>query len=307
MNRYVAALTRGEGLHDDFIYSMTFNDYKTFPDPFPRTDFFVKHVEARIERCPNPAKPGELFQWDIHGRLLTPENISIPNLAVVMIPGGAANEYEFLFTPDGVEGYINFTVVSTSEFRAGVAQHIASLGIPVLTISLPGHYSHKPWPPISKRRPEFIIGEIHGDEELKNRLAVYTFRMCLEAIKALIETTIPDDKIFCWGHSTGGEYFYLLEQYGLKNKLIGGLGFGSGMPAWIRKEWNLACADKSPEERGAVSESHRSKPPIAQGIRKERLRRAEPTLGQREAVVRIGKSSPPAVQAVFAGHRAQRP
>ena len=54
-----------------------------------------------------------------------------------------------------------------------------------------------------------------------------------------------------WGHSTGGEYFYLMEQYGLKNKLIGGLGFGTGMPAWVRKEWDLACAEKSPEERAA--------------------------------------------------------
>ena len=73
--------------------------------------------------------------------------------------------------------------------------------------------------------------------------------MCIEAIKVLIKKSLPDLKLFCWGHSTGGEYFYLLEQYGLKNKLIGGLGFGTGMPAWIRKEWDLACAEKSPEER----------------------------------------------------------
>ena len=71
-NRYVAALTTGAGLHDGFIYSMTFDDYKTFPDPFPRRAFTVREVEARIERYPNPARPGELFQWDIHGRLLAP-------------------------------------------------------------------------------------------------------------------------------------------------------------------------------------------------------------------------------------------
>jgi hypothetical protein len=40
-----------------------------------------------------------------------------------------------------------------------------------------------------------------------------------------------------------------MEQYGLKNRLIGGLGFGTGMPAWLRKQWDLAAADKSPEER----------------------------------------------------------
>jgi hypothetical protein len=75
--------------------------------------------------------------------------------------------------------------------------------------------------------------------------------MCIEALKVLIEKSLPDLKLFCWGHSTGGEYFYLLEQYGLKNNLIGGLGFGTGMPAWIRKQWDLACAQKSPEERAA--------------------------------------------------------
>jgi pimeloyl-ACP methyl ester carboxylesterase len=251
MHRYVAALTTAEGLHDDFIYSMIFDEYKTFPDPYPRTTFAVTETEARISRYSNPEKPGALFQWDIHGRLFTPAQASIPATAVVMVHGGAANEYEFIFTPDGPEQYVDLTKVSPTESRVGVAQHIASLGIPVLAISLPGHYSRTPWPPISERRPEFVIGEIAGDAELKNRLAVYTFRMCVEAITALIEKTLPGHKIFCWGHSTGGEYFYLLEQYGLKNKLIGGLGFGTGMPAWIRKEWDLTCAKKSPAERAA--------------------------------------------------------
>jgi hypothetical protein len=250
-NRYVAALTTGTGLHDEFIYSMTFDDYKNFPDPCPRTTFSVQEVEARIERYPDPARPQELFQWDIHGRLFTPARESLDGVAVVMIHGGAANEYEFIFTPDGPERYLDLTKVSPTESRVGVAQHIASLGIPVLAISLPGHYSRNPWPPIPERRPEFIIGTVPEDTELKNRLAVYTFRLCLEAIKLLIEKTLPDYKLFTWGHSTGGEYFYLLEQYGLNNRLIGGLGFGTGMPAWIRKEWDLACAKKSPEERAA--------------------------------------------------------
>ena len=104
-----------------------------------------------------------------------------------MIHGGAANEYEFIFTPDGPEEYPDLTKTDPTKARVGVAQHIASLGIPVLAISLPGHYSRKPWPPIAERRPEFVIGEVPSDEELKNRLAVYTFRMCAEAIKALVE------------------------------------------------------------------------------------------------------------------------
>ena len=248
MNHLVAALKDGAGLKDDFIYYMSFDDYKTLPDPFARVPFTVKEVQESLRRYPNPEKPGELFQWDIHGRLFTPVKVSIPDMAVVMIHGGAVNEYEFIFTPDGPEEYPDLSKTDPKKARVGVAQHIASLGIAVLAISLPGHYSGKAWPPITERRPEFIIGQIPGDTELKNRLAVFTFRMCTEAVKALVERHLTQ-AIFMWGHSTGGEYFYLMEQYGLKNKLIGGLGFGTGMPAWLRKEWDLACAKKSPEER----------------------------------------------------------
>jgi hypothetical protein len=251
MNRLVAALKHGTGLRDEFIYYMTFDDYKMLPDPFTRTTFTVEEVQQTIRRYANPEKPGELFQWDIHGRLLTPAKASIGNIAVVMIHGGAANEYEFIFTPDGPEAYPDLTRTDPARARVGVAQHIASLGIPVLAISLPGHYSGNPWLPISQRRPEFVIGETPSDTELRNRLAVYTFRMCTEAVKALVENSLPNQDIFMWGHSTGGEYFYLMEQYGLKNKLIGGLGFGTGMPAWVRKEWDLACAEKSAAERAA--------------------------------------------------------
>ena len=250
MTRLVAALKTGAGLKDDFIYYMPFDDYKTLADPYPRTVVSVREVQESIRRYPNPEKAGELFQWDIHGRLFTPAKIAIPDMAVVMIHGGAVNEYEFIFTPDGPEEYPDLTQVDPAQARVGVAQHIASLGIPVLAISLPGHYSRKIWAPIPERRPEFVIGEIPSDTELKNRLAVYTFRMCTEAIKALVEKNLKES-IFMWGHSTGGEYFYLMEQYELKNKLIGGLGFGTGMPAWVRKEWDLACAEKSPEERAA--------------------------------------------------------
>ncbi len=250
MNNFIAALKTGAGLKEEFIYYMSFDDYKSFPDPFPRTTFTVEEVQETICRYPNPQKPGELFRWNIHGRLFTPANPSIPDVAVVMIHGGAANEYEFIFTPDGPEHYPDLTSSDVGQARVGVAQHIASLGVPVLAISLPGHYSRNHWPSIVERRPEFVIGQIPDNEELKNRLAVYTFRMCVEAIKTLVEKHLQQ-AIFMWGHSTGGEYFYLVEQFGLKNKLIGGLGFGTGMPAWVRKEWDLACAKKTPEERAA--------------------------------------------------------
>jgi len=251
MEPFVAALKKGTGLHHEFIYSMTFEEYQSFPDPFPRTSFRVHEVEESLHRYTNPDKPADLFRWDIHGRLFMPTRASIPGTAVVMVHGGAANEYEFIFTPDGPEHYADLTHADPTAARVGIAQHMASLGIPVLAVSLPGHYSRKPWPPIAERRPEFVIGTIPGDQELKNRLAVYTFRMCIEGLKSLIEKSLPDYQIFCWGHSTGGEYFYLLEQFGLTNRLIGGLGFGTGMPAWVRKEWDLACAKKTAQERAA--------------------------------------------------------
>ena len=89
LTRYLAAITRGEGLHDEFIYSMAWEDYIHFPDPFARRAFSVKEVEAHIARYPNPAAPGELYPWDIHGRLFTPAQKSIDDMAVVMVHGGA--------------------------------------------------------------------------------------------------------------------------------------------------------------------------------------------------------------------------
>ena len=72
MSNFIAALKTGAGVKDEFIYYMSFEDYKSFPDPFPRTKFTVREVQESIRRYANPEKPGELFQWDIHGRLFTP-------------------------------------------------------------------------------------------------------------------------------------------------------------------------------------------------------------------------------------------
>ena len=41
MNKLVAALKTGAGLKDEFIYHMSFDDYKTLPDPYTRTIFTV--------------------------------------------------------------------------------------------------------------------------------------------------------------------------------------------------------------------------------------------------------------------------
>ena len=123
--KFLAALNRGEGLRDEFICYMDFEDYKSFPDPFPHTTFTVKEVQESIKRYPNPERPREQFRWDIHGRLLTPARPSIPTVALVMIHGGAANEYEFIFTPDGREEYPDLTKTDPTHARGGVAAQIS--------------------------------------------------------------------------------------------------------------------------------------------------------------------------------------
>ncbi|MCI0391938.1 MAG: hypothetical protein MOB07_24630 [Acidobacteria bacterium] len=246
--RFIVAMRTGEGIKDQFIYYMPWEDYASFPAPYQRTTFKVREVRTSITRYVNPETKSP-FKWDIHGRLLTPSKASIPYVAVVMIHGGAGSEFSFLYAPDGPEKFLDLTKVSPSTVRVGIAQHIASLGIPVLAVSLPGHFSSTPWPPITTRKLRFEIGKDPTDVESENRLAVYTFRMCLEAIKTLIEKALPNHALFVWGHSTGGEYFYLLEQYGLKNRLIGDLGFGTGMPAWLRREWDEKFSGADLEDR----------------------------------------------------------
>jgi len=240
MQRFLAAVNGSIGLVHDFIYHIPVEDYRGFPEPCLRTTVRVQEVEERVERYRNPARPAENYRWDIHGRLLLPAVRSLANVAMVIVHGGAQNEYEFLFTPDGPETFQDLTRTAPSQSRAGLAQHIASLGIPVLTVSLPGHYSRADWPALAIRRPEFVIGEIPDDAELQNRLAIFTYRMCLEALKLLIERHLPGYDLFLWGPSTGAEYFYLLEQYGLKNRLVGGLGFGTGPPAALIRDARLA-------------------------------------------------------------------
>ena len=63
MNKVVAALKTGTGLKDDFIYYMSFDDYKIFPDPFPRTPVHCREVARNHLPLSESGKtPGELFR-----------------------------------------------------------------------------------------------------------------------------------------------------------------------------------------------------------------------------------------------------
>ena len=269
MNRLVKALKQGTGLKDDFIYYMPFEDYKNLPDPFREP-----HSPSRKFKKGSPLsqsrKAGRIISTGIFtAGCSRRQRISIPDMAVVMIHGGAANEYEFIFTPDGPEEYPDLTKPIPPK-RASAWRSISLRSVfpcwpsrcPAITAANHGHPSRNGARNSLSARPQAI-------RSLRTGLAVYTFRMCTEAIKALVEKNL-NESIFMWGHSTGGEYFYLMEQYGLKNKLIGGLGFGTGMPAWVRKEWDLACAEKiARRARRAVSQPYRLEPPLAEGLRRK--------------------------------------
>ena len=62
MNKVVAALKTGAGLKDDFIYYMSFDDYKSFPDPFPRTSVNVKEVQQTVDDMPIRKSPASCFR-----------------------------------------------------------------------------------------------------------------------------------------------------------------------------------------------------------------------------------------------------
>ena len=60
-NRFIAALKTGAGLKDEFIYYMSFSDYQSFPDPFPRTKFAVREVQETHPQIPESRKAPRAF------------------------------------------------------------------------------------------------------------------------------------------------------------------------------------------------------------------------------------------------------
>ena len=61
MTRLVAALKTGAGLKDDFIYYMPFDDYKTLPDPFPRTRLASRKFKKAFAAIPIRKSPASCF------------------------------------------------------------------------------------------------------------------------------------------------------------------------------------------------------------------------------------------------------
>ncbi|HEY2990535.1 MAG TPA: hypothetical protein VGL11_22655 [Candidatus Binatia bacterium] len=48
--KLLAALNDGAGLTDEFIYRMDWEDYRSFPGPFPRRSFTVEEAQETTRR-----------------------------------------------------------------------------------------------------------------------------------------------------------------------------------------------------------------------------------------------------------------
>jgi hypothetical protein len=175
------------------------------------------------------------LEWDITGLSLEPLQREAGLPTVAFINGGAANWYEFFLDP------LN---------RPGLAQYLAQK-IPVLLISIPGNYKHGGWQdPPDRRHPAFVLDRDLPDEEVRVRDAIFTFTLICEGVVRLIEqaTTGP---LLISGHSTGGEIQFLLKER-LASRLRGmSLGWGTGGPASLRKEWQTATALEANRREGA--------------------------------------------------------
>jgi len=161
------------------------------------------------------------LDWDITGLQLTPNKPEpgLPTLAI--IHGGSANWYEFFVDP------LN---------RAGLAQYLAQR-MPVVLITIPGNYTEGGWtqPNFDERIPGYVLGQKISSEEARVRNAVFTFQLIAEGARRLLEQT-TSGPLLILGHSTGGEFQYLLKESLLRDRLSGrSIGWGTGGPAFVTK------------------------------------------------------------------------
>ncbi len=164
------------------------------------------------------------LDWDITGlRLesLDPKAKALP--WIVILNGGSANWYEFFVDP------LN---------RPGLGQYLAQ-SANVLIVTIPGNFRYGGWTlPASQRSPQYLLDRDLSADEVKVRNAIYTNRMEIEGLRRLIVKETTGD-ILIIGHSTSGELGFLaMGEKALATRLKGRfLGWGSGGPSNLRKEW----------------------------------------------------------------------
>lgn len=168
------------------------------------------------------------LDWDITGLYLQPQN-PVPNLpTLVQIHGGGGNFYQFFLTPLNEPGF---------------GQYLAQK-IPVLLVTIPGNYQHGGWKKSrSERKPRYLLDKELSDKEIQARNAIFTFELISEGIVQLIDSA-TNGPLVVTGHSTGGEFQFLLKDR-LRDRMQGlSFGWGSGGPARLRREWTESVASE---------------------------------------------------------------
>jgi hypothetical protein len=171
------------------------------------------------------------LDWDITGLKLTPDrpDPTLPVLAI--IHGGSANWYEFFVDP------LN---------RAGLGQYLAQRA-QVMLVTIPGNYSTAGWTDANfeRRIPGYVLDRHIDAEEARVRNAVFTFSMPAEGVRQLLEKTTTGPLLII-GHSTGGEFQFLLKNSSLRTRLRDrSLGWGTGGPAVLTKALDDAEGDRA--------------------------------------------------------------
>ena len=162
------------------------------------------------------------LDWDITGLQLTPNapQPGLPTLAI--IHGGSANWYEFFVDP--LNG-------------PGLGQYLAQR-IPIILITIPGNYLDGGWTETAfeQRLPGYVLGRTISPAEAKVRNAVFTFALAADGVRRLLEKTTTGPLLIV-GHSTGGEFQFMLKESSLKSRLGDrSLGWGTGGPAVLTKD-----------------------------------------------------------------------
>lgn len=179
------------------------------------------------------------LEWDITGLYLQPHQ-PLPGLpTLVQIHGGSGNWYQFFLTP------LN---------KPGFGQYLAQK-IPVLLVTIPGNYRPGGWTlPPGERKPAYVLDRELGEDQIRARNAIFTFSLISEGVVQLIETATTGPVLIS-GHSTGGEIQFLLKDR-LKSRLRDlSMGWGTGGPAVLRREW--ADHSAAQHNRTAVRSTYR--------------------------------------------------
>ena len=192
------------------------------------------------------------LDWDITAlRLesLCPDAAKLPWLVVVN--GGSANMYEFFTDPLNRPGFGQY-----------LAQHAN-----VLIVTIPGNFKYGGWTlPVTQRSPQYLLDRDLPPGEISLRNAIYTNRMVFDGLKRLIVQETRGD-ILIIGHSTSGELAFMAKDDAELGPRLRGrfLGWGSGGPASIRRDW---------EERKAGAVGTAKSEAINPGLADLRLRNA---------------------------------